>query len=55
MTRTRGMAHRLLLIAGAAAALALVPAAASAAASGQYTTIDVPGAASTVAVGVNES
>src|SRR5581483_12265070 len=49
--------HRLLLIAAAASALALVPAAASAAtaAPGRYTTIDVPGAADTVAVGVNDS
>jgi hypothetical protein len=45
--------HRLLLIAGAASALALVPVAANTGtAPGQYTTIDVPGAASTVAVGV---
>ena len=48
--------HRLLLIAGAASALALMPAAASAAAApGRYTTIDVPGAADTIAVGVNDS
>ena len=48
--------ERLLLIAGAASALALVPASASAAAApGRYTTIDVPGAADTVAVGVNDS
>ena len=60
MTRKRGM-EALLLIAGTASALALMPAAANAAvangvagAPGQYTTIDVPGAASTVAVGVND-
>jgi hypothetical protein len=48
--------HRLLLIAGAASALALVPVAANAGtAPVQYTTIDVPGAVSTVAVGVNDS
>src|SRR5580693_6015313 len=63
--------HRLLLIAAAAPALALVPAAASAAAAsaaaasaaaasaaaapGRYTTIDVPGAADTAAVGANDS
>jgi hypothetical protein len=48
--------YRLLLIAAAASALALVPAAASAtAAPGRYTTIDVPGAAATTAVGVNDS
>ena len=47
--------HRLLLIAGTAPALALMPAAASAtAAPGQYTTIDVPGATITIAVGVND-
>lgn len=47
--------HRLLLIAGAASALAPVPVAANAGtAPGHYTTIDVPGAASTVAVGVND-
>src|ERR1700735_2474341 len=47
---------RLLLIAGAASALSLVPAAASAAAApGRYTTIDVPGAADTIAVGVSDS
>jgi hypothetical protein len=55
------MPHRLLLIAGAASAvslsaLALLPVTASAAAApGRYTTIDVPGAASTVAVGINDS
>src|SRR5580698_7973480 len=50
--------YRLLLIAGAASALALAlaPAAASAAAApGRYTSIDVPGAADTIAVGVNDS
>ena len=48
--------HRLLLIASAASALTLVPAVASAAAApGRYTTIDVPGAAATTAVGVNDS
>ncbi len=48
--------HRLLLIAGAASALALVPAVASAAAApARYTTIDVPGAADTAAVGINDS
>jgi len=47
--------QRLLLIAGTASALALMPAAASAAAApGQYTTIDVPGATTTLAVGVND-
>src|SRR5580658_5745901 len=69
MTRKRGTAahsprlttpYRPFLIASAASALAmtlaLVPAPASAApAPGQYTTIDVPGAASTVVVGVNDS
>jgi uncharacterized membrane protein len=47
--------QRLLLIAGTASALALMPAAASAGgAPGQYTTIDVPGATTTLAVGVND-
>ena len=62
MTRKRGTAargqhrpHRLLLIAGAVSALTLVPSAASAApVPGRYTTIDVPGAADTVVVGVND-
>src|SRR5215470_12061274 len=49
------MPHRLLLIAGTASALSLMPAAASAAAPGRYTTIDVPGATATFAVGVNDS
>jgi hypothetical protein len=45
----------MLLIAGVALALAMAPAAASAAAvHGRYTTIDVPGAAATIAVGVND-
>jgi opacity protein-like surface antigen len=49
------MPYRALLAAGAAAAAALVPATASAsAAHGRYTTIDVPGAAATFAVGVND-
>src|ERR1700733_7912630 len=65
MTRKPGMAaglmslrtpYRRLLIACAASALALVPAdAAAAPAHGRYTTIDVPGAADTTAVGVNDS
>lgn len=47
--------RRLLLVAAAAPALALMPAAASAsAAPGLYTTIDVPGATTTLAVGVND-
>ena len=49
------MPHRILLIAGAASALAVMPAAVSAAAwHGRYTTIDVPGAAATIAVDVND-
>jgi hypothetical protein len=62
MTRKQGgwqplrTPHRLLLIAGAASALVLGPAAAAMAATpGQYTTIDVPGAAATIAVGVNDA
>src|SRR5262249_60276105 len=47
--------HRLALIAGVASALTLLPAVASAAAvHGSYTTIDVPGAAGTVAGYVND-
>ena len=47
--------HRLALIAGVAAALATLPAAASAAAvHGSYTTIDVPGAADTIGLGIND-
>src|SRR6516225_3892490 len=48
------MPHRMLLIAGAASALAVMPAAASAAAHGNYITIDVPGAAATFAISVND-
>src|SRR6516225_4659252 len=49
------MPHRMLLIAGAASALAVMPAAASAAAAhGNYITIDVPGAAATFAISVND-
>src|SRR5262249_56767199 len=47
--------HRLALIAGVAAALAMLPAAASAAAvHGRYTTIDVPGAADTIGLGIHD-
>ena len=59
MTRIRGLVAPL-LIAGTASALALVPVPPTRppptrrGRAGQYTTIDVPGAASTVAVGVND-
>src|SRR5215471_3076324 len=46
--------HRLALVAGVASALAMLPAAASAAVHGSYTTIDVPGAADTFGLGIND-
>src|SRR5215469_16574097 len=48
------MTHRMLLTAGVASAFAVLPAAAAGADAPGYTTIDVPGAAATFAVGVND-
>ena len=50
--------HRLALVAGAAAALAMLlsaaPTAAAAALHGRYTNFDVPGAADTIGLGIND-